>query len=78
MLLLFFYYIFYYVFIIPAVMYEIQSFMLLLIQHYVFDMFVLFVYYFWHYICCAYDNVAMFDLFQYVSKFIWNNFFDVI
>ena len=59
---------FYYVFIIPDVMSEIQSFMLLLILHYVFDMFVLFVYYFWYHICCVYDNLAMFDLFRHVSK----------
>ena len=68
---------FFYVFIIPAVMSEIQSFMILLIQHYVFDMFALFVYC-WHCICCVYDNVTVFDLFQHVSKCIWNNFIDVI
>ena len=28
--------------------------------------------------CCVYDNVAMFDFFQHVSKCIWNNFIDVI
>ena len=49
---------FYYAFIIPAVKSKIQSFILVFILHYVFDMFVLFVY----------DNVAMFHLFQLVSK----------
>ena len=70
MLLLFLHYIFYYVFIIPAVMSEIQSFMLLLILHYLFDIFVLFVNNFWHYIYFVYDNLAMFDVFQHVSKCI--------
>ena len=68
MLLLFLHYIFYYVIIIPAVMSKMQSFMLLFILHYVFDMFVLFVYYFGIIFCCVYNNVAMFDLFQHVSK----------
>ena len=33
-----------------TVMSEIQNFTLLFILHYVFDMFVLLVYHFWHYI----------------------------
>ena len=28
--------------------------------------------------CCVYNKVAMFDLFQQVSKCIWNNFIDII
>ena len=68
---------FYYVFII-LVMSEIQSFKLLLILHYAFDMFVSFVYYFLALYFAVYNNVAMFDLFQHVSKCIWNNFIDVI
>ena len=57
---------------------EIQSFILLLILHYAFDMFVSFVHYFLALYFAVYNNVAMFDLFQHVSKCIWNNFIDVI
>ena len=52
-----------------TVMSVIQSFMLLFILHYVFDMFELFVYYFWHYkfdvfmitwLCLIYFNMYLY------------------
>ena len=77
MLLLFLHHIFYYVFII-SVMSEMQSFILLLFLHYAFDMLVSFVYYFLALYFAVYNNVAMFDLFQHISKCIRNNSIDVI
>ena len=51
---------------------EIQSFILLFILHYAFDMFcIICVLVLALYICSAYNNLAMFHLFQHVFICIW-------